>query len=122
MFVNQMPLIYLVMKKIYVHLIAILIFFVIPVIYFLPMIQGKKIQQSDMMQFQGMSKEIIDFREETGEEALWTNSMFGGMPASLISMKQPNNILKYVKTCCFQVLKKSISPFPQKPFNHHFHQ
>jgi len=46
--------------------------------------------------FKGMSKEIADFRESTGEEALWTNSMFGGMPAWQISVQYNSNLMKYV--------------------------
>ncbi len=48
------------------------------------------------MRYKGMSKEIVDFREKTGEEPLWTNSMFGGMPAYQISVKYNSNFLKYV--------------------------
>lgn len=48
-----------------------------------------------MTQYQGMAKEILDYREKTGEDALWTNSMFSGMPAYLINMKQPGNVLVY---------------------------
>ncbi|MGQ8337273.1 YfhO family protein [Sunxiuqinia sp. A32] len=44
-----------------------------------------------------MSKEIQDFRDSTGEETLWTNSMFGGMPAYLISAKFPGNILAKIQ-------------------------
>ena len=40
-----------------------------------------------------MSKEIVDFSEQTGEEALWTNSMFGGMPAYLTSVQTIKVIL-----------------------------
>ena len=43
-----------------------------------------------------MSQEILDYRSKTGEEALWTNSMFGGMPAYQISVHHPNNILTYI--------------------------
>lgn len=84
------------MKKYKIHIFAILIFILLPAIYFTPMFEGKKLQQSDVMHFQGMAREIIDYRKETGKEALWTNSMFSGMPAYLISMKQPNNFLRYV--------------------------
>ena len=41
-----------------------------------------------------MSKEIVDFREKYGEEPLWTNSQFGGMPAYQISVLYKHNILK----------------------------
>ena len=42
-----------------------------------------------------MSKEISDHREKTGEEALWTNSIFSGMPAYQISVKY-SNLIKYI--------------------------
>ena len=42
--------------------------------------------QNDINQGKGAAQEIVDYREATGEEALWTNSMFGGMPAYLISL------------------------------------
>ena len=41
----------------------------------------------DIKHHKGMSKEVVDFRNEAGEEALWTNSMFSGMPAYQISTK-----------------------------------
>ena len=43
-----------------------------------------------------MSKEIKDHRSDYDEEPLWTNSMFGGMPAYQISVKYPNNILLHI--------------------------
>ena len=64
--------------------------------YVPPVLEGKKIIQSDILGFKGMSKEITDYREETGKEALWTNSMFSGMPAYLISVHYPLNIFRHV--------------------------
>ncbi len=78
------------------HIVAILIFLLIPSLYFPPMFQGKELSQSDIQGYQGMAREIKDYNEETGEVALWTNSMFGGMPAYFIEMKKPNNILTKV--------------------------
>ncbi|HPE42874.1 MAG TPA: hypothetical protein PKV88_02240 [Bacteroidales bacterium] len=60
---------------------AILSFLVITIAYFNPLLEGKRLEQHDIAMWKGMSKEIVDFREETGEEPLWTNAMFGGMPA-----------------------------------------
>ena len=76
-----------------IHLLAVLFFIAISILYFPSMIEGKKLNQSDVQGYKGMSKEIIDYRKSTGEEALWTNSMFSGMPAYLISMHGTNNIL-----------------------------
>ena len=59
---------------------AILIFIAMSFAFMNPVLQGKKIKQNDITIFKGMSKEIFDFRQTTGEEPLWTNGMFGGMP------------------------------------------
>ncbi|MFH1296663.1 MAG: YfhO family protein [Bacteroidota bacterium] len=75
---------------------AILIFLIITLVYFSPLLEGKRIHQSDIVQFTGMSKEIADFREKTDTEPLWTNSMFGGMPAYQISVVYKGNVLGYL--------------------------
>lgn len=77
------------------HVIAVVLFLIITFAYFYPLLEGKELIQSDITQFRGMAKEIVDYREETGEEALWTNSMFGGMPAYLISVRYPYNLIRY---------------------------
>lgn len=79
--------------------IAIIIglFIVIAFAYFPALIEGKQMQVSDLIHFKGMSKEIQDYRESTGEEALWTNSMFSGMPSYLISTKYPGNLIESLK-------------------------
>ena len=64
-------------KKIQPHLIAVLVFLIISVVYFSPVLSGGSLEQHDVAQWIGMSKEIVDFKAKTGEEALWTNSMFG---------------------------------------------
>ena len=83
-------------KFIYPHFLAILLFALITILYCNPVLKGAKINQSDYKQFLGMSKEIVDYRSNTGKEALWTNSMFGGMPAYQISVRYPNNILVHI--------------------------
>ena len=76
-------------------LLQLLAFFLISLAYFItPVSQGKKINQHDIVQFKGMSKEIIDHREKYNEITLWTNSTFGGMPTYLISGQVKNNLLR----------------------------
>ncbi|GMQ29436.1 YfhO family protein [Algoriphagus confluentis] len=80
-------------KDILPHLIGVLFFYLIVVLYFSPMVfDGKIIFQGDILQWEGSAKEILDHRAETGEQLLWTNSMFGGMPAYFISMELPGDI------------------------------
>ena len=76
------------------HAAAYALFIIISMIYFYPALQGNTLKMHDIQQFKGMSKELNDYRNETGEEALWTNSMFGGMPATQISVRHDSNILK----------------------------
>ncbi|MEO8150673.1 MAG: YfhO family protein [Bacteroidia bacterium] len=85
-------------KKILPHLIAIVIFAVLVFAYFMPLFQGKSLAQHDIAQWQGMSKSIADFRTKTGQEPLWTNSMFSGMPAYQISVLYPANLMSYVNS------------------------
>ncbi len=75
---------------------AILIFLVITLVYFAPLLEGKRILQSDIVNYQGMSKEIADFRKSAGQEPLWTNSMFGGMPAYQISAAYSSNLIGHL--------------------------
>lgn len=78
------------------HAVIILIFTILSFAYFFPVLEGKKLNAHDTKVFIGSSKEIQDYRNETGKEPLWTNSMFGGMPAFLISVKFPGNLIKHI--------------------------
>jgi hypothetical protein len=78
------------------HFVAIGIFLIASYIYFFPILEGKGVAQHDIEQFKGSAQEIIEHREKYGEEPLWTNSMFSGMPAYLISTKFSGNLLKNV--------------------------
>ena len=71
---------------------AIIAFAVITLFYFNPVLQGKRIKQHDIEMHLGMSKEITDYQEATGEQTLWTNAPFGGMPAWNISVQPKGNL------------------------------
>ncbi len=75
---------------------CIIAFAAITLIYFSPIFEGKRLQQHDIGMYKGMSKEIADYREATGETTLWTNSMFGGMPAWNISARQNANLFNEI--------------------------
>ena len=78
-----------------IHLAIIAIFVVITFAYFSPVLQGKAPQQGDVLQAKAMQKEIMDVKEATGKGPLWTNQMFGGMPAYQIWVQYPSNITTY---------------------------
>lgn len=81
-------------KKFLPFSIAIVIFVIASVIYFYPVLKGQKIAQSDITQFQGMVKEINDFRADKTTEPYWTGASFSGMPAYQISAYYPNDFVR----------------------------
>ncbi|HSP40560.1 MAG TPA: hypothetical protein VLN46_03940, partial [Gillisia sp.] len=50
------------------HIFVLLGFIILSLAYFNPVLQGKQIFQSDIVQYIGMAKQQNDFRAETGTE------------------------------------------------------
>lgn len=82
-------------KDVLPHLVAVTVFLVLTLVFFKPVFfEEKTLFQSDIVQWQGSAQELTEYRDQTGEEGLWTNSIFGGMPAYLISVKWGNQLIK----------------------------
>ncbi|MDP4222880.1 MAG: YfhO family protein [Bacteroidota bacterium] len=77
------------------HLIAIVLFIFLSFAYFYPVLEGKILRANDSMVSKINSKEINDYRAKFHKEPLWTNSIFSGMPAYLISTQYPGNLMRY---------------------------
>lgn len=74
--------------------VALIIMIIISFAYFHPdVVQGRVLQQYDMMQGAAIGQEAKAFEEATGEKALWTNSVFSGMPTFQISPSYSSNSL-----------------------------
>ncbi|MBK7149817.1 MAG: YfhO family protein [Bacteroidetes bacterium] len=86
-------------KRFLPHAIAVAIFSLLTIIYFLPYYQGMTLSQGDVTQWEGMSKEINDWNAaHPDDQALWTGRLFSGMPAFQISMHWAGNFVnKLVK-------------------------
>lgn len=89
------------MKKIYggkliQPAMAAAVFLILSIMYFLPQLQGKVLQQSDILAGRAMVNEAKTYQKETGRVMLWTNSMFGGMPTYQMSSPQKNNLMGWV--------------------------
>ena len=82
------------LKQIGTHFLVILGFALVAVLYFNPVLKGKKIYQSDIVQYTAMAKQHIDFRNAYDAESYWTNSAFGGMPTYQLGAKYPHNYIK----------------------------
>lgn len=85
-------------KHILPHLIAVVVLYIITAIFFKPaVLDDKVIKQHDITQWRGGAQELITHREKTGEEGLWANSMFSGMPAYLVNTRWSDKTIKYIK-------------------------
>jgi hypothetical protein len=67
------------------HLIAVAIFAIVAIVYCKPALEGKVLQQSDITQWKGMAQDAMNYKDLYGKTPLWTNNMFGGMPAYQIT-------------------------------------
>jgi len=93
-------------RQIYPHLLVVLVFTCISYIYFPEILEGKVINQSDISSWKGAAREIQQYRNTTGEEALWTGSMFSGMPSTTISQNYSGNYTAFL----FKILQMLKTP------------
>ncbi|MBI1315623.1 hypothetical protein GC167_02020 [bacterium] len=85
------------LKSLRIYLLPVLALLAINYVYFAPVLSGKVIRQDDILLGTAKGKEIRDYREKTGEEPLWTNAMFSGMPTFQISTLYPGNVLQHIQ-------------------------
>lgn len=86
-------------KQVLPHLVAVATFLLLSVILTRPALEGKAVQQGDVIQWKAMAQQSFEFKEKYGHFPKWTNSMMSGMPTFQIALgpKEPMNIhLGYV--------------------------
>lgn len=80
------------------HLVAVGVFLIVTILFFRPVFfENKSIQQGDIQQWSGSSKELRDYRDKTGEEGLWAGTMFSGMPAYLVNIEWSDGVVVGMK-------------------------
>ena len=80
------------------HVIAIVVFLVVTIAFFSPIFfENKTLDQYDIQQHLGSTKDLHDYRETTGEEGLWATRIFGGMPAYLVSLDWSDGVVVGMK-------------------------
>lgn len=83
-------------RKNWQHFAAIAIMAIVAFAFYTPALNDLELRQHDMEQWKGMANETDTYREVSGEQVAWTNSMFGGMPTYQISMNYQGNLLKEI--------------------------
>ena len=80
-------------RKSLIHLYTAIGFAVISLVFYSPLLDGKKLYQSDINQYEGMSREILENRENFPDEIYWIDNAFGGMPTFQLGAKFAYDIL-----------------------------
>jgi hypothetical protein len=83
------------LSKLFPHIIAVVVFLIVAVIYCRPALQGMVLQQSDITHWKGAIHESQIYKETHGEYPLWTNALFSGMPAFQIGYPA-NNVVPWI--------------------------
>ena len=83
-------------RKSLIHLYTAIGFAVLSMIFYSPLIDGKKLYQSDINQYEAMSREILENRENIPDEVYWIDNAFGGMPTFQLGAKFAYDILSPV--------------------------
>jgi hypothetical protein len=98
-------------KKLLPHLLIIVGFAILAALYNMPQLDGLVLNQTDIVHWKGMSHEGKEFHEKTGEQVLWSNSMFGGMPTYTSYVAKSNNYLSIQNDLVLGLFGKPIGFF-----------
>ncbi|QNK64368.1 YfhO family protein [Pedobacter sp. PAMC26386] len=90
-----------------IHFAIAGIFVLICFLYFNPAFQGKTLGQSDVVGAQSTQKEIMDYRAK-GTTVLWSNQVFGGMPAYQLWAPYSSNIASHLVNVIHRVFPNPI--------------
>ena len=80
-------------RKSLIHLYTAIGFAVVSLIFYSPLLDGKRLFQSDINQYEGMSREITDNRDTFSDEIYWIDNAFGGMPTFQLGAKFAYDVL-----------------------------
>lgn len=93
-------------KKLLPHLYIIIGFIVVAALFSYPQFDGMELRQSDNVSWKASAKEAMDWHEEKGENTLWSNSMFGGMPTFTYYVPETNNYIAFIQTGIMNIMGK----------------
>ena len=80
-------------RKSLIHFYTAIGFALLSMIFYSPLLDGKKLYQSDINQYKAMSREIQENRENISDEVYWIDNAFGGMPTFQLGAKFAYDIL-----------------------------
>ncbi len=69
------------------HLLAIVIFLLVAVLFCKPVLDGNVLNQHDNIGWKGMAQNAFEYKEKTGHFPLWNPNLFSGMPNYQVAME-----------------------------------
>ena len=93
------------------HIVALILFIAVPTIYQSPLLEGKVLKSGDVIHGIGNNQELVEYRNENGEEALWNSRLFSGMPSFQMSIIHYGNIGEKINRFLSSLGSGSVSIF-----------
>lgn len=93
-------------KKLLPHIYVLLGFIAISLLFSYPQLEGQVLKQGDFVSWKAMSKEARDWHEQTGENVMWTNAVFGGMPTFTFYVGKMSNYIYPIQETIMNILGK----------------
>ncbi|MDD3859260.1 MAG: YfhO family protein [Bacteroidales bacterium] len=84
------------LKKLLPHVVAVVLFFLIALIYSKPLLEGKRLETHDFSVYMAIAKANTDYEKANDRLVFWNNSMFSGMPTYAVSVAKQENIFNKI--------------------------
>ena len=75
------------LKKILPHLIAVVVFLTVSVLFCKPVLEGNVLNQHDNVGWKGMAQNAFEYKQKNGHYPLWNPNLFSGMPNYQVAMQ-----------------------------------
>src|SRR5687767_4292552 len=85
------------LKKLLPHLLAIVIFLIVSVLFCKPILDGYVLNQHDNIGWKGMAQNSFEYKEKHGHFPLWNPNLFSGMPNYQVAIEGKSILPDMVK-------------------------
>jgi hypothetical protein len=85
------------LKKTLPHVIAIVLFLVVALLFCKPVLEGNVLNQDDITKWKGIAQNSFDYKEKNGHFPLWNPNIFSGMPNYQVAMESKSVLPDLVK-------------------------
>ena len=106
------------LKKILPHIIAIVVFLIVSIIFCKPVLDGNVLNQHDNVGWKGMAQNSFEYKDKNGHFPLWNPNLFSGMPNYQVAMEGKSVMPDLTKIFSLGLPKPIICAFDVFRFAH----